>query len=140
MKNNFIDKAMQIYFKYIGISNIILYTIYFIKENENTIGLREIIFITIASISMVLIPILYLVIMTKRENLQNIQMHLNIIITTICFDILLLSLGSEFSFTYLIKSIVVSMILLTPIRIFISSIISFIISIPKKLLLNNTSN
>lgn len=140
MKNNIIDKIMQIYFKYLGISNIVLYTIYLTNSKEAALGVREIIFIIISSISMILIPVLYLVIMTKQEKLKNIHMYLNIIIVTICFDILLVSLGREFSFMYLIKSIIVSLVLFTPIRIIISLVFGVIINMSRKVILKNISN
>lgn len=140
MKNNIVDKIMQVYFKYLGIANIIFYMVYLVNYRDTSIGAREVIFTLISSMSMVLVPVLYLVIMTKKGKTQNIHIYLNIIIITMCFDILLLSLGREFSFIYLIKSMVVSIIIFTPIRIIMSSIMSFIIITPKKLIMKNISN
>lgn len=140
MKNNIVDKVMQVYFKYLGIANIIFYIVYLVNYRDTSIGAREVIFTIIASMSMVLVPVLYLVIMTKKGKSQNIHIYLNIITITMCFDILLLSLGSKFSFIYLIKSILASIIIFTPIRIIMSSIMSLIISIPKKLITKNVSN
>lgn len=140
MKNNVMDKLMQSYFKYLGIANIIFYSIYLINSKNSALGVRDIVFIIIASISMVLIPVLYLVIMTKQEKLQNVHMYMNIIIVTMYFDILLLSIGRKFSFIYLIKSIVVSLVIFTPVRMAISTLIGIIINIPKKLMFKNASN
>lgn len=140
MKNNIMDKLMKSYFKYLGIANIIFYSIYLINSKNSALGLRDVIFMIIASISMVLIPVLYLVIMTKQEKLQNVHMYMNIIIVTMCFDILLLSIGRKFSFIYLIKSIVVSLFVFTPVRMAISTLIGIIINIPKKLKFKNVSN
>lgn len=140
MKNNIMDKLMQSYFKYLGIANIIFYSIYLINSKNSALGVRDIVFMIIASISMVLIPVLYLVIMAKQEKLQNVHMYMNIIIVTMCFDILLLSIGRKFSFIYLIKSIVVSLFIFTPVRMAISTLIGIIINIPKKLMFKNASN
>ncbi|CEN82096.1 hypothetical protein [Paraclostridium sordellii] len=140
MKNNIMDKVMQSYFKYLGIANIIFYCIYLINSKNSALGLRDVIFMIIASVSMVLIPVLYLVIMTKQEKLQNVYMYMNIIIVTMCFDILLLSIGRKFSLVYLIKSIVVSLFIFTPARMAISTLIGFVMNIPKKLMFKNASN
>ncbi|MGL5756537.1 MAG: hypothetical protein ACRCYC_14490 [Paraclostridium sp.] len=140
MKNNIMDKLMKSYFKYLGIANILFYSIYLINSKNSALGVRDIVFMIIASISMVLIPVLYLVIMTKQEKLENVHMYMNIIIVTMCFDILLLSIGSEFSFIYLIKSIVISLFIFTPARMAISTLIGIILNIPKKLMFKNTSN
>ena len=140
MKNNILDKAMQIYFKYLSISNIIFYSIYLIFVKHSNLSIKNIIFIIISSISMIFIPVLYLVIKTKKEKLENTYMYMNIIIVTMCFDILLLSMERNFSFIYLIKSIVISLILFTPIRMVISASISFVINRYKKVNLKNVSN
>ncbi|MBC8630833.1 hypothetical protein H8697_03800 [[Eubacterium] tenue] len=140
MKNNILDKAMQIYFKYLSISNIIFYSIYLIFVKHSNLSIKNIIFIIISSISMIFIPVLYLVIKTKKEKLENTYMYMNIIIVTMCFDILLLSMERNFSFIYLIKSIVISLILFTPIRMVISASISFVMNRYKKVNLKNTSN
>lgn len=140
MKNNILDKAMQIYFKYLSISNIIFYCIYLIFVKHSNLSIKNIIFIIISSISMIFIPVLYLVIKTKKEKLENTYMYMNIIIVTMCFDILLLSMERNFSFIYLIKSIVISLILFTPIRMFISASISFVMNRYKKVNLKNVSN
>ena len=78
--------------------------------------------------------------MTKQEKLQNVHMYMNIIIVTMCFDILLLSIGRKFSLVYLIKSIVVSLFIFTPVRMAISTLIGFVMNIPKKLMFKNASN
>ncbi len=140
MKNNILDKAMQIYFKYLSISNIIFYSIYLIFVKHSNLSIKNIIFIIISSISMIFIPVLYLVIKTKKEKLENTYMYMNIIIVTMCFDILLLSMERNFSFIYLIKSIVISLILFTPIRMVISASISFVMNRYKKVNLKNASN
>lgn len=140
MKNNIMDKLMQNYFKYIGVSNITFYLLYLLNSKTLSLNARNIIFIIIASLSMVMIPVLYLVIMTKREKFKNVYMYLNIIIVTTCFDILLLSISSEFSFTYLIKSILLSIFIFTPVRLGIAMIISFTRNIPKQLNFKNASN
>lgn len=140
MKNNILDKAMQIYFKYLSISNIIFYCIYLIFVKHSNLSIKNIIFIIISSISMIFIPVLYLVIKTKKEKLENTYMYMNIIIVTMCFDILLLSMERNFSFIYLLKSIVISLILFTPIRMFISASISFVMNRYKKVNLKNVSN
>ena len=140
MKNNILDKVMQIYFKYLSISNIIFYCIYLIFVKHSNLSIKNIIFIIISSISMIFIPVLYLVIKTKKEKLENTYMYMNIIIVTMCFDILLLSMERNFSFIYLLKSIVISLILFTPTRMVISASISFIINRYKKVNLKNVSN
>ena len=140
MKNNILDKAMQIYFKYLSISNIIFYSIYLIFVKHSNLSIKNIIFIIISSISMIFIPVLYLVIKTKKEKLENTYMYMNIIIVTMCFDILLLSMERNFSFIYLLKSIVISLILFTPTRMVISASISFVINRYKKVNLKNVSN
>ena len=140
MKNNILDKVMQIYFKYLSISNIIFYSIYLIFVKHSNLSIKNIIFIIISSISMIFIPVLYLVIKTKKEKLENTYMYMNIIIVTMCFDILLLSMERNFSFIYLLKSIVISLILFTPIRIVISASISFVMNRYKKVNLKNVSN
>lgn len=140
MKNNILDKAMQIYFKYLSISNIIFYCIYLIFAKHSNLSIKNIIFIIISSISMIFIPVLYLVIKTKKEKLENTYMYMNIIIVTMCFDILLLSMERNFSFIYLLKSIVISLILFTPTRMVISASISFVINRYKKVNLKNVSN
>lgn len=140
MKNNILNKVMQIYFKYLSISNIIFYSMYIIFVKHSNLSFKNIIFIIISSISMIFIPILYLVIKTKKEKLENTYMYMNIIIVTMCFDILLLSMERNFSFIYLVKSIVISLILFTPIRITISSLINFVMNRYKKLNFKNASN
>ncbi|GAA0863718.1 hypothetical protein [Paraclostridium tenue] len=140
MKNNILNKVMQIYFKYLSISNIIFYSMYIIFVKHSNLSFKNIIFIMISSISMIFIPILYLVIKTKKEKLKNTYMYMNIIIVTMCFDILLLSMERNFSFIYLVKSIVISLILFTPIRITISSLINFVMNRCKKLNFKNASN
>ena len=140
MKNNILDKAMQIYFKYLSISNIIFYCIYLIFVKHSNLSIKNIIFIIISSISMIFIPVLYLVIKTKKEKLENTYMYMNIIIVTMCFDILLLSMERNFSFIYLLKSILISLILFTPTRMVISASISFVINRYKKVNLKNVSN
>ncbi|SCI76049.1 Uncharacterised protein [uncultured Clostridium sp.] len=140
MKNNILDKVMQIYFKYLSISNIIFYSIYLIFVKHSNLSIKNIIFIIISSISMIFIPVLYLVIKTKKEKLENTYMYMNIIIVTMCFDILLLSMERNFSFIYLLKSIVISLILFTPIRMVISASISFVMNRYKKANLKNVSN
>ncbi len=140
MKNNILDKVMQIYFKYLSISNIIFYCIYLIFVKNSNLSIKNIIFIIISSISMIFIPVLYLVIKTKKEKLENTYMYMNIIIVTMCFDILLLSMERNFSFIYLLKSIVISLILFTPTRMVISASISFVINRYKKVNLKNVSN
>lgn len=140
MKNNILDKVMQIYFKYLSISNIIFYCIYLIFVKHSNLSIKNIIFIIISSISMIFIPVLYLVIKTKKEKLENTYMYMNIIIVTMCFDILLLSMERNFSFIYLLKSIVISLILFTPTRMVISASISFVINRYKKVNLKNVSN
>lgn len=140
MKNNILNKVMQIYFKYLSISNIIFYSMYIIFVKHSNLSFKNIIFIMISSISMIFIPILYLVIKTKKEKLKNTYMYMNIIIVTMCFDILLLSMERNFSFIYLVKSIVISLILFTPIRITISSLINFVMNRYKKLNFKNASN
>ena len=89
---------------------------------------------------MIFIPVLYLVIKTKKEKLENTYMYMNIIIVTMCFDILLLSMERNFSFIYLLKSIVISLILFTPTRMVISASVSFVINRYKKVNLKNVSN
>ena len=140
MKNNILDKAMQIYFKYLSTSNIIFYFIYLIFVKHSNLSIKNIMFIIISSISMIVIPVLYLVIKTKKEKLENTYMYMNIIIVTMCFDILLLSIERNFSFIYLIKSILVSLILFTPIRMIVSILISFVMNRYKKVNLKNISN
>ncbi|UOW66623.1 hypothetical protein [Paraclostridium bifermentans] len=140
MERNIMKNLMQNYFKYIGISNVIFYALYFFYSNKLNLSVRSIIFITISSIAMVIIPVLYLVIMTKKDKFKNIHMYLNILIVTICFDILLLSIGSFFSFLYLIKSILVSICIFTPIRLCISIVIDFIINTINYFILKDTSN
>ncbi len=140
MKNNILDKVMQIYFKYLSISNITFYSIYLIFVKHSNLSIKNIIFIIISSISMIFIPVLYLVIKTKKEKLENTYMYMNIIIVTMCFDILLLSMERNFSFIYLLKSILISLILFTPIRMVISASISFVINRYKKVNLKNVSN
>lgn len=140
MKNNILDKAMQIYFKYLSISNIIFYCIYLIFVKHSNLSIKNIIFIIISSISMIFIPVLYLVIKTKKEKLENTYMYMNIIIVTMCFDILLLSMERNFSFIYLLKSILISLILFTPTRMVISASISFVMNRYKKVNLENVSN
>ncbi|MDU1539759.1 MAG: hypothetical protein E6902_09085 [Paeniclostridium sordellii] len=140
MKNNILDKVMQIYFKYLSISNIIFYCIYLIFVKHSNLSIKNIIFIIISSISMIFIPVLYLVIKTKKEKLENTYMYMNIIIVTMCFDILLLSMERNFSFIYLLKSIVISLILFTPTRMVISASISFVMNRYKKVNLKNVSN
>lgn len=140
MKNNILDKVMQIYFKYLSVSNIIFYCIYLIFVKHSNLSIKNIIFIIISSISMIFIPVLYLVIKTKKEKLENTYMYMNIIIVTMCFDILLLSMERNFSFIYLLKSIVISLILFTPTRMVISASISFVMNRYKKVNLKNASN
>ena len=140
MKNNILDKVMQIYFKYLSISNITFYSIYLIFVKHSNLSIKNIIFIIISSISMIFIPVLYLVIKTKKEKLENTYMYMNILIVTMCFDILLLSMERNFSFIYLLKSILISLILFTPIRMVISASISFVINRYKKVNLKNVSN
>lgn len=140
MESNIMKNLMRNYFKYIGISNVIFYLLYFFYSSELNLSIRSIIFITISSIAMVIIPVLYLVIMTKKDKFKNIHMYLNILIVTICFDILLLSIGSFFSFLYLIKSILVSICIFTPIRLCISIVIDFIINTINYFILKDTSN
>ena len=89
---------------------------------------------------MVIIPVLYLVIMTKKGKFKNIHMYLNILIVTICFDILLLSIGSTFTFLYLIKSILVSICIFTPIRLVISIMIGFTMNIINPFKVKDASN
>ncbi|GIM33184.1 hypothetical protein NSA45_08700 [Paraclostridium bifermentans] len=125
MERNIMKNLMQNYFKYIGISNVIFYVLYLFYSNKLNLSVRNIIFIIISSVAMVIIPVLYLVIMSKKEKFKNIHMYLNILIVTTCFDILLLSIGSRFGVIYLIKSIVLSICVFTPIRLFISIIIGF---------------
>lgn len=140
MESNIMKNLMRNYFKYIGISNVIFYLLYFFYSSELNLSIRSIIFITISSIAMVIIPVLYLVIMTKKDKFKNIHMYLNILIVTICFDILLLSIGSFFSFLYLIKSILVSICIFTPIRLCISIVIDFISNIINYFILKDISN
>ena len=140
MKNNILDKAMQIYFKYLSTSNIIFYSMYLIFVKHSNLSIKNIMFIIISSISMIVIPVLYLVIKTKKEKLENTYMYMNIIIVTMCFDILLLSIERNFSFIYLIKSILVSLTLFTPIRMIVSILISFVMNRYKKVNLKNVSN
>lgn len=140
MESNIMKNLMRNYFKYIGISNVIFYLLYFFYSSELNLSIRSIIFITISSIAMVIIPVLYLVIMTKKDKFKNIHMYLNILIVTICFDILLLSIGSSFTFLYLIKSILVSICIFTPIRLCISIVIDFIIHTINYFILKDISN
>ena len=140
MGSNIMKNLMRNYFKYIGISNVIFYLLYFFYSSELNLSIRSIIFITISSIAMVIIPVLYLVIMTKKDKFKNIHMYLNILIVTICFDILLLSIGSTFTFLYLIKSILVSICIFTPIRLCISIVIDFIINTINYFILKDISN
>ena len=140
MERNIMKNLMRNYFKYIGISNVIFYLLYFFYSSELNLSIRSIIFITISSIAMVIIPVLYLVIMTKKGKFKNIHMYLNILIVTICFDILLLSIGSTFTFLYLIKSIVLSIGVFTPIRLFISIVIAFTMNIIPQFKFKGVSN
>lgn len=140
MGSNIMKNLMRNYFKYIGISNVIFYLLYFFYSSELNLSIRSIIFITISSIAMVIIPVLYLVIMTKKGKFKNIHMYLNILIVTICFDILLLSIGSTFTFLYLIKSILVSICIFTSIRLCISIVIDFIINTINYFILKDISN
>lgn len=140
MERNIMKNLMRNYFKYIGISNVIFYLLYFFYSSELNLSIRSIIFITISSIAMVIIPVLYLVIMTKKDKFKNVHMYLNILIVTICFDILLLSIGSSFTFLYLIKSILVSICIFTPIRLCISIVIDFIINTINYFILKDISN
>jgi hypothetical protein len=140
MKNNMLDKIMQKYFKYLGISNFIFYSIYLINSKNSNLDIRDVIFTLISSTSMIIIPVLYLVIMTKKEKFKNTYIYLNIIIVTMCFDILLLSIGSEFSFIYVIKSGLISLVLFTPIRIVLSTLIAFVMRISKKINFEDVSN
>lgn len=140
MERNIMKNLMQNYFKYIGISNVIFYTLYFFYSNKLNLSVRNIIFIIISSVAMVIIPVLYLVIMSKKEKFKNVHMHLNVLIVTICFDILLLSIDSRFGVLYLIKSIVLSIGVFTPIRLFISIVIAFTMNIIHKFKFKGVSN
>ncbi|MBS6508973.1 MAG: hypothetical protein KH369_12305 [Paraclostridium bifermentans] len=140
MESNIMKNLMRNYFKYIGISNVIFYLLYFFYSSELNLSIRSIIFITISSIAMVIIPVLYLVIMTKKDKFKNIHMYLNILIVTICFDILLLSIDSRFGVLYLIKSIVLSIGVFTPIRLFISIVIAFTMNIIPQFKFKGVSN
>lgn len=140
MKSNTIKKLMQNYFKYIGISNIIFYTLYFIYLKNLNLNVRNIIFIIIASLAMLIIPVFYLVIMTKKDKFKNVHMYLNILIVTICFDILLLSISNYFSIIYLVKSILISIFLFTPIRLCISIIIDFALNLRNIFKIKDVSN
>ncbi|MDU3803847.1 hypothetical protein [Paraclostridium bifermentans] len=140
MESNIMKNLMRNYFKYIGISNVIFYLLYFFYSSELNLSIRSIIFITISSIAMVIIPVLYLVIMTKKDKFKNIHMYLNILIVTICFDILLLSIDSRFGVLYLIKSIVLSIGVFTPIRLFISIVIAFTMNIIHQFKFKGVSN
>lgn len=140
MERNIMKNLMQNYFKYIGISNVIFYALYFFYSNKLNLSVRNIIFIIISSIAMVIIPVLYLVIMSKKEKFKNIHMYLNILIVTTCFDILLLSIDSSFGVLYLIKSIVLSICVFTPIRLFISIVIAFTMNIMHQFKFKGVSN
>ncbi|WP_170074743.1 hypothetical protein [Paraclostridium dentum] len=78
--------------------------------------------------------------MSKKEKFKNVHMYLNILIVTTCFDILLLSIDSSFSVLYLIKSIVLSICVFTPIRLFISIVIAFTMNIIHKFKFKGVSN
>ncbi|WP_195335160.1 hypothetical protein [Paraclostridium bifermentans] len=140
MESNIMKNLIRNYFKHIVISNVIFYLLYFLYSSELNLSIRSIIFITIASIAMVIIPVLYLVIMSKKDKFKNIHMYLNILIVTICFDILLLSIGSSFTFLYLTKSILVSICICTPTRLCISIGIDFIINTINYFILKDISN
>lgn len=140
MERNVMKNLMQNYFKHIGISNVIFYALYFFYSNKLNLSARNIIFIIISSVAMVIIPVLYLVIMSKKEKFKNVHMYLNILIVTTCFDILLLSIDSSFGALYLIKSIVLSICVFTPIRLSISIIIAFIINIINQFKFKDVSN
>lgn len=140
MESNIMKNLMRNYFKHIGISNIIFYLLYFFYSNKLNLSVRNIIFIIISSVAMVIIPVLYLVIMSKKEKFKNVHMYLNILIVTICFDILLLSIDSRFGVLYLIKSIVLSICVFTPIRLFISVVIAFIMNIIHPFKFKDVSN
>ena len=140
MKNNIMKKLMQNYFKHIGISNVIFYLLYFFYSSELNLSVRNIVFIIISSVAMVIIPVVYLAVMTKKEKFKNVHMYLNILIVTTCFDILLLSINSIFGILYLIKSIVLSIVVFTPIRLFISIIIAFTMNIIHQFKFKGVSN
>lgn len=140
MERNIMKNLMQNYFKYIGISNVIFYLLYFFYSSELNLSVRNIVFIIISSVAMVIIPVLYLVIMSKKEKFKNVHMYLNILIVTICFDILLLSIDSRFDVLYLIKSIVLSICVFTPIRLFISIVIAFTMNMINQFKFKGASN
>ncbi|WP_419741504.1 hypothetical protein [Paraclostridium dentum] len=140
MKSSIIKNLMQNYFKHIGISNITFYLLYFLNLNNLDLSIRNIIFIIVSSLSMVLIPVLYLVIMTKKEKFKNVHMYLNILIVTTLFDILLLSTGYSFTFLYLIKSIVISICVFIPVRLVISIMIGFTMNIINQFKVKDASN
>lgn len=140
MESSIMKNLMRNYFKYIGISNIIFYLLYFFYSTELNLNVRNIVFITISSVAMVIIPVLYLVIMTKKDKFKNIHMYLNILIVTTCFDILLLSIDSSFGVLYLIKSVLISICVFTPIRLSISIIIAFTMNIINQFKFKDVSN
>ncbi|MGG2467318.1 MAG: hypothetical protein ACRDC3_09920 [Paraclostridium dentum] len=140
MERNIMKNLMQNYFKHIGISNVIFYLLYFFYSSELNLSVRNIVFIIISSVAMVIIPVLYLVIMSKKEKFKNVHMYLNILIVTICFDILLLSIDSRFDVLYLIKSIVLSICVFTPIRLFISIVIAFTMNTINQFKFKDVSN
>lgn len=140
MERNIMKNLMQNYFKHIGISNVIFYLLYFFYSSELNLSVRNIVFIIISSVAMVIIPVLYLVIMSKKEKFKNVHMYLNILIVTICFDILLLSIDSRFDVLYLIKSIVLSICVFTPIRLFISIVIAFTMNMINQFKFKGASN
>lgn len=140
MKNNIMKNLMQNYFKHIGISNVIFYLLYFFYSSELNLSVRNIVFIIISSVAMVIIPVLYLAVMTKKEKFKNVHMYLNILIVTTCFDILLLSINSSFGILYLIKSIAVSICVFTPIRLFISIVIAFTMNMINQFKFKGASN
>ncbi|WP_150885137.1 hypothetical protein [Paraclostridium bifermentans] len=59
MERNIMKNLMQNYFKYIGISNVIFYLLYFFYSSELNLSVRNIVFIIISSVAMVIIPSSY---------------------------------------------------------------------------------
>lgn len=137
---NTLKKSIQVYFKYLGIANIIFYYIYLQFIKENAIGLSDFIFILISSSSMIIIPVIYLAIMSNQNKLNNLNLSVNILLITTCFDILLLSISNTFSFSYLMKSFILSIIIFTPTRLILSMILDLFTKNFKKIFLNKVSN
>lgn len=137
---NTLKKSIHIYFKYLGIANVIFYYVYLQTIKGSAMGLSDFIFILISSASMIIIPVVYMAIMSNQNKLKSLNLSINILLITICFDILLLSIINAFSFGYLIKSFILSITMFTTTRFIISIILDLCMKSFKRIFLSKISN